>query len=267
MTEDSGVGGPFLSGTGRNASLGRAFEVLEAVAATPDGASVAELAKQTGLPRSTVSRVLASLFDVGAAARPGGQRNWVVGPTIARLSRGVQRTSLLAERVRPVLLELTSMFREASMLAVPVGLTTARVLDQVECPRLVGATTWSEPLLSSPASGTVRILLAELEGEMLRSTIEQMNRPQLTPATKTDVGELVREVEEVRALGYSTVVDEIEDGLAGVGVAVRDEAGRVVGLLSVYLPTSRLSEAMERGMIEQLKRSSRHLEQQAVGSE
>src|SRR5690625_1027445 len=98
---------------------------------------------------------------------------------------------------------------------------------------------------------------------MLRSTIEQLHHPRLTPVTKTDVGELVREVEEVRALGYSTVVDESEDGLACVGVAVRDEAGRVVGLLSVYLPTSRLSEAMERGMIEQLKRSSRHLEQQA----
>lgn len=261
MANDSGGLDPFLSGTGRNASLSRAFDVLEVIASNPGGASVADLTKATGLPRSTVSRVLASLFDVGAAARPGGERNWVVGPTIARLSQAAHGTSSLAERARPVLFDLTSTFREASMLAVPVGTTSARVLAQVPCPRIVGAMpTWSEPALTSPASGTVRLLLAEFDPTQLRSVIEQMVREPFTPATKTSVEELVRAVEEVRALGYSTVVDEVEQGLAGVGVSVRDPSGEVIGMLSVYLPTARLSEAMGQGLTSHLHQAARRLQ-------
>lgn len=249
-----------LRGTGRNTSLARAFDVLEALAEHDTGASVADLAKVTGMPRSTVARLLASLFDVGAAARPHGERQWVLGPTIARLATGIDSTGALALRARPVLDELSARFREASMIAVPVGPLSARVLDQVPCPRIVGATpSWSEPLLTSPASGTVRTLLAELSPDEARAAVERMHREPFTAATKTGVDELMRAVEEVRSLGHSTVVDEIEVGLAGVGVTVRDRHARLVGLLSVYLPTARLAEAMRGGLVEQLHRAAERL--------
>ncbi len=257
-----------LQGTGRNTSLARAFEVLEALAAHETGASVAELAKATGLPRSTVARLLASLFDVGAAARPRGGRQWVLGPTISRLAAGVDSTSALAARARPILNELSARFREAAMIAVPVDALSARVLDQVPCPRIVGAVpSWSEPLLTSPASGTVRMLLAELDPTEARTALQHLRREQFTSATKTGVDELVRAVEEVRSLGHSTVVDEIEEGLAGVGVAVRDRHARLVGLLSVYLPTVRLAEAMRSGLVEQLHRSAERLREQSRATE
>src|SRR5690242_14544701 len=65
---------------GRNESIRRAFHVLESLA-RHRGASVAGVARETGLPRATVTRVLATLADVGAARREAG--GWTVGPTIA----------------------------------------------------------------------------------------------------------------------------------------------------------------------------------------
>ena len=61
------------------------------------GASVAGVARETGLPRATVTRVLATLADVGAARRDGG--GWTLGPSIAALARGVDPP--LAERAGP----------------------------------------------------------------------------------------------------------------------------------------------------------------------
>lgn len=252
-------GDTFLPGTGRNESLSRAFELLEVMARSEGGASVAHLAKATDLPRTTVARLLASLFDVGAAARPGDARRWVIGPAIIRLSRSGHQTTALKDLARPVLLELAQRFREAALLAVPIGPAAVRVLDQVPCPRIVGATEpWSELAITSPASGAVRLLLAEMSSSDARKALGTMARTKHTPHTKTSVDDLMAAVDQVRAEGHSTVVDEYEEGLAGVGVAVRSD-GELIGMLSIYLPTSRLPEAQAAGVVDQLNVSARLL--------
>jgi DNA-binding IclR family transcriptional regulator len=48
-------------------SVERAFEVLRSLSAGPAG--VSEIAERTDLPKSTVSRLLSTLVDVGAVER------------------------------------------------------------------------------------------------------------------------------------------------------------------------------------------------------
>jgi IclR family acetate operon transcriptional repressor len=74
-----------LPGAGRNQSLARAFRVLDCLARSPNGASVAGIARETGLARATVTRLLASLADEEAVRRDGGA--WRLGPRIATLAR------------------------------------------------------------------------------------------------------------------------------------------------------------------------------------
>lgn len=258
-----GIGAPedadLLPGTGRNESLHRAFELLRLVASAEEGASIATLTQASGLPRTTVSRLLASLYDVGAVARPGAHRRWVLGPTITTLTGMAPGGAGLKERALPVLRELTGTLGETSLVEVPITPTSARVLAEVEGHHIVGVrTVWRDRALTSPASGVVRMLLAELPPEEVERAVEAMSIVAHTSATKTSVEDIVEAVRRVRTDGVSMVVDEVEEGLSGVGVAIR-EGARLVATVSVYLPTARLDAMLAAGGIARLRRAAERL--------
>src|SRR5919108_6429782 len=87
----------------RTKSLGRAVDLLHAVAARPHGSSAMELARVTGLPRSTVTRTLRTLADAGLVERPGA---WVLGYELVRLARAADPDRPLVDAGRNVLARL-----------------------------------------------------------------------------------------------------------------------------------------------------------------
>ncbi|MFE4196913.1 IclR family transcriptional regulator [Paenarthrobacter sp. NPDC056912] len=258
MTLDSEalLSNPLLPGTGRNESLRRAFDVLELLARHPNGASVAELCQDSDLPRSTVSRLLASLFDAGAVSRPGQDRKWVLGPTIMRLTNAVAPLSGLQERSGVILERITSETGETSMLAVPTGPATARVIEEVRGPKLVGVLApWAGETISSAASGFVRLLLAELPTSESDRLIGRMELTAHTPKTIADRGQLAAVIDDVRKSRHSVVVDELEEGLAGIGVPAYKD-GQLMAMLAVYLPTHRFTPQLQAQALESLQRGA-----------
>jgi DNA-binding IclR family transcriptional regulator len=256
---DTLLSNPLLPGTGRNESLRRAFDVLELLARHPHGASVAELCHDADLPRSTVSRLLASLFDAGAVSRPGQDRKWILGPTIMRLTNAVAPLSGLQERSGAILEQITAETGETSMLAVPTGPATARVIEEVRGPKLVGVhSPWTGETISSVASGFVRLLLAELPPAESERVIGRMELVSLTPKTISELGQLKAVIEDVRQRRYSVVVDELEEGLAGLGVpAIKD--GQLIAMLAVYLPTHRFTPQLQKQALASLQRGAAQL--------
>ena len=61
-----------------------------------------------------------------------------------------------------------------------------------------------------------------------------------TPRTLTDPAQLGRQLDEIRAAGYSTIQDELEDGLNAVAAPVRQLNGDVAAALSVSGPSFRI---------------------------
>src|SRR5712691_10682906 len=102
----------------RTKSLGRAIDLLRAVAAHPQGASASELARETGLPRSTVTRTLATLADAGLVEHAG---DWVLGYELVRLARAADPYRGIVEAARGVLAQLRDDSDESALLAVTRG--------------------------------------------------------------------------------------------------------------------------------------------------
>jgi hypothetical protein len=72
------------SGTPRTKSVGRAVDLLKAIASRPAGSSASELARVSGLPRSTVARTLRTL-GLGARGDRVRRGGWVLGHELVRL--------------------------------------------------------------------------------------------------------------------------------------------------------------------------------------
>jgi DNA-binding IclR family transcriptional regulator len=228
--------------------------VLDCLAAHPAGVSVAAVSRATGLPRATVTRLLGSLADEGAARRDGGE--WRLGPRIALLAGGLAPP--LPERAAPVLEALAAELGETVMLAVPDGPAGARVVAEAVGPRMVGVGSWLGRTLEDPASGFVRLRLAALEPAARRRAVAGLRFTAHTASTIRTARPLLAALREIAHEGHAEVIDELEQGLAGLAVPLH-ENGRLVAMLAVYLPTARLDDAMRARALAGLRRAAQSL--------
>ena len=228
--------------------------MLDCLAAHPAGVSVAAVARATGLPRATVTRLLGSLADEGATRRDDG--GWRLGPRISLLASGL--APALPERAGPLLEALAAELGETVMLAVPDGPAGARVVAEAVGPRMVGVGSWLGRTLEDPASGFVRLRLAALEPAARRREIAGLRFTLHTPSTIKAARPLLAALERIARDGHAEVVDEYELGLAGLAVPLY-EAGRLGAMLAVYLPTARLDDAMRARALDALRRVAQSL--------
>ena len=106
--EISGAGGK----TGVDA-VNRALSILTCFTGADERLSLAEIARRTGLYKSTVLRLIESLEAQGFLTRPDG-RSYTLGAELMRLGALYSRQFRLEDRVRPVLARLVAATGESA---------------------------------------------------------------------------------------------------------------------------------------------------------
>ena len=117
------------------AAVERAISILEAFRRGDESLSLGELAARTGLYKSTILRLAATLQAAGYLDRSAG-RGFMIGPAPLRLAAISQRTRHPAEIIMPVLQSLVEQTDESASYTVRRG-TTAMCVYRVDSPRLV----------------------------------------------------------------------------------------------------------------------------------
>ncbi|WP_149086539.1 IclR family transcriptional regulator [Pseudomonas prosekii] len=104
MKTDSEAGIPdhANSGEGGVAAVDRAFSIMSAFQAEQESLSLAELARRTGLYKSTILRLITSLEKAGFVRRLN-DGNYSVGPEPLRLSQLYQASFRLRDVIHPLL--------------------------------------------------------------------------------------------------------------------------------------------------------------------
>jgi DNA-binding IclR family transcriptional regulator len=224
----------------RNQSVQKAVALLRAAAADERGAaSVSALARAAGLPRATTLRLVVTLEEEGFLMRADGSERVVIGPELLAIARRVDYAAVLQELAREPLRQLAESVRETVTLSIVGRGGELELVQQVDGPRQIRPRPWVGQHFPLHASSSGKILLASLDEEALERVLP---RPlaQLTPATITDPDALAAELDRVRALGYATTVDELEEGLAGISVGLRGADGELLAVVNVSGPTQRL---------------------------
>ena len=228
--------------TGRSTIAGpieRAFLLLQAVAASDDPVGIRELGRQTGLPRSTVSRLVATLVDLGMVSRTGDGAV-VAGAGVASLQprRGPMHASL-EDRLRPLLFDLVERFGESAALTIdtPGG---AHYLSQVPGH---GAVHVPDATGESFAFHTVApglVLMAAWDDARLD---DYLSHPLESPTglTVSDPTHLRALVEEVALTGTAWADQALDLEVAGLAVPAIADDDTVVAALSLYGPAYRLN--------------------------
>lgn len=216
-------------------SLERAFSILRALSL--GSAGVTDLSDRTGLPKSTVSRLLSSLEDE-RAVRQNEDGAYELGEGIDELGTALHGGRSAIEVARPHLVELMELTGEA------VGLNRfegdhVRTLVQVDDPASsVVVRDWTNEPTPAHAVPAGLVVLAHssraAQNNFLDGELEQ-----LTDMTMTDPDELRARFEKIRSNGYAWVFQEFTDDINSVAAPIVDAAGRTSLAVHVHGPAFR----------------------------
>ena len=216
--------------------IGRAADVLNALGKHADGLSLGEIAKQVGLPRSTVQRIVQSLDEANlviAASPTSGVR---LGPALVALAASVKQLTI-AEMARPLVVQLSKDTGESVDVAT-LGNDKAVIVDVIHgsYPLLAVSGLGSSRPLHASASG--KALLAALSPERFAAMRSHLRLPAVTRNTITDWARLEREIELVRQTGLAYDHEEYIMGICAVAVAIRGPKDEIVSI-ALPAPTDR----------------------------
>ncbi len=208
---------------------------------------VRELTRHTGLPRSTIHRILHDMEHLGllqvSATNPG---RFAPGPSLIRLA------TLLAKRVdvvrvaRPVLEATTNQCRETTILALyDPRRRQFYAADAVESTHPVryiwnALRDWSQVHLGSSGKGILAFLPEAEQAAIVADLPDPI--PGLKPVSKA---QLIAQLEDIRRLGFVISHSERYEGAIGAAAPVYDAHGRVLGDIIITWPASRSSPDRE----------------------
>lgn len=228
----------------RQSTVGRVVAVLEAVAHSEEGVGVRSLARETGIDRSAVSRLLRQLNDLGVASPSAVPGQYVIGPRLYALAGAVTSRDEVRAAAKPYLEAVAARFNETAYLAILEG---DRVVyrDRVEGRQPIRyVAELGEPIpLHAGAAG--RSILAGMTDPDFEAWLAGARLDPLTDATPRDALDVRRRRETDRRRGFSVSRGERVPGGAAVAAWFRDADDRVVGSLVVTCPAERLTADRE----------------------
>jgi DNA-binding IclR family transcriptional regulator len=227
----SETGPPTSTGT---QALDRATELVAEVVRADQPLTFSHLQEQTGLARSTTSRLLAALERGGLLERDdtGG---YVAGRLFWLYAARHDPWEELVRLAGPTMARISEDTRETVHLSVTRGDRIAQVA-QVDSQFLLGARDWTGIDVPPHCTALGKVFYAWGELPLPEQPLEG-----LTEATVTDPAHLRRDCRTARERGWTLTQDELEVGLSGLAVPVRGARGQVVAALGVSGPTPRLA--------------------------
>lgn len=247
-------------------SVRRAIALLKVFSEQRPEWGLSELARAARLNKTTAYRLLTALQAEGMVARSPASETWRLGAEAIALGAHALRSNDLVTAARPELEALVRETGETATLEVLVG-NDIVILDGVEGPSLVGASSEIGTRWPAHATSTGKVLLAAERPHSAGRPHPPGRRGgrlrRLTPRTITDRDRLERELERVRKRGWASAIEELEPGYVAVGAAVLDRGGRALAAISVGGPAARLTAQriprLGRSVVEHARRISRSL--------
>lgn len=214
-------------------AIDRAASLLVRVIEADAPQTFSRLLAESGLPKSTASRLLSALERHGLLRRDT-RGAFVPGPVLTRYA-GRAGIADLVTAVQPTLERLGEKTGETVNLAVLSGGEVEQVA-QVDSRYLLGATNWVGLRVPLHCSALGKVFVAYGAAELPRGPLERR-----TQHTITDRARLAAQFAEIRRTGYGVAVEELEPGLIAVAAPVRGRGGQVIAALSVSGPSIRIT--------------------------
>lgn len=217
----------------------RAVALLKAFDDEHPSWGLSDLARETGLNKTTAFRLLSALESEGLVARAADGESYILGTEIVVMGGRALRGNNLRAVARPVLEALAAETRETASLEILVG-DEVLVVDEIIGGYLMSGVPSLGSRWAIHAVSTGQALLAFMPPDRAAALLPKTLRP-VTAQTITDRKALLAELEAVRRRGYSVADESLEVGLVAIAAPVFNHDGEVVAAVSIAGPKVRIT--------------------------
>lgn len=230
------------TGEGRVAgaqTISRALEVLDVLRGSNRDVGLTEISRTLSLHTSTVHRILRALAGAGYVVQSADSGRYRLGREAFLLGRAAER-DLGFDAVAPLLQKLRDETAESVNLVVRDG-DHGLVVLRYESAQPLRFTQPTGTRIPLHCTSTGKVLLA-YSGDAAGEVAALGDLEEETGSTITSAKALLRELEQVRKLGYSTNQGERMEGVCGVAAPVRAADGSLLAALAVQGPQVRMPQ-------------------------
>ena len=232
-------------------AFARGLGVIQAFGPEHRRMTVAEVAQRVGRDRAVTRRLLLTLAALGFAGTDG--KHFELTPKILRLGYSFLASVGLDTTLKPHLDELSRDIQETVSASVLEGSEVIFVARSEIPGRRMAFVVSMGMRLPAFTSASGRVLLATKSDEEVEALLEATRIDKLTRHTIVSPRTLRRAIRRTRSDGYAINREELEEGLVGVSVPLRNRAGKVVASLNTSTNAARYSnERLVREIIPKL---------------
>lgn len=198
--------------------------------------SVKEAAEHLGIAASTAHRLLTTLTRRGFTVQDFARRYWLGAVMSHADPREVTEAELLEAAAQP-LAELQARVQETVQIMV-LRRGNIRFLDGVEPNTLLRVARRKDYEMPAFVSAGGKAILARLSNREVEEIYRRGLREWPTRRVES-MTMMKRMLSQVRRLGYGISLEETEQGVVGVGVAIVGPDSKPVAALTVAIPSVR----------------------------
>jgi DNA-binding IclR family transcriptional regulator len=206
-----------------------------------DGRShgVRDVARDLGLPKSTVSRLIIDLADARLLVQDGTGR-YRLGAGAARLGQAYLQGLDVRTVAASFMTDLQERSAETVGLHVREGLERVVIATQESKATIRSGFSIGERLPMHAGAGA-KVLLAFETDEVREQLLGTLKLTPLTDRTILDVSQLERELDSVRAQGYAMSANEVSLQSASLAAPIFDGDSRLAAALVLTGPVFRMT--------------------------
>ncbi|HEY8357462.1 MAG TPA: IclR family transcriptional regulator [Ramlibacter sp.] len=205
------------------------LELLEYFAERGRPASLAEVSKHFGWPRSSTFNLLGTLVNRGYLYEPRAREGYYPSPIWSTLIQKIERTASVPAELQDLIAALRDRTRETAVLAGISGMQ-ALFIATAESQQAVRYTAPVGRLVPIHASATGRALLSQLSEQERAAILRRAMFVQHTPTTLLSVDAVEKEITASQQRGYFQNAGEYTQDLGGVALPL-DAGNRHLAVL------------------------------------
>lgn len=229
--------------------------VLDCFSRSRGHLSITDMVEMTGLPRTTVHRIVASLREIGMIDQDHRRGDYRLGLRMFYYGSAVLANLDLNRHARPHVMELHQITGEIVHLHMFDGSQMVCIeREEMGETRLTTLTTIEAAPIHCTSVG--KAFLAFQNDALIARIVKEEGLESRTPNTLTDITALREEMQRIRDRGYARDDEENELGIRCVGAPIHDSRGRVFASISVSGPAERLPAFRQDGLAPTVMRTA-----------
>jgi len=218
--------------------LGKGLRLIEAFDEDHQRLAPSEAAALTGMSRTAARRFLLSLVHFGYAGTDG-KSFWLL-PRVLRLGQSYLDAARMPRLMRPFIQRVSMQSGETVHFSVLDGHEIV-YLARSNAPRFVSIGYQVGVRVPAHVVSPARVILSTWSDERVDRWIAGHDFASFTAHTVTDPVVFRQEVLAARALDHCVAAQQLDLGLSGLAVAVKDRKGECLGAIGMTVQATNLS--------------------------